>query len=44
VATTDAPIFPNLARDVVPAGPDQLWVAEITYIAIAVDCARAKEV
>ena len=40
VATTDSdhdgPIFPNLAKDVVPAGPNQLWVADITYIAIAV--------
>jgi putative transposase len=26
------PIFPNLARDFVPIGPDQLWVADITYI------------
>ncbi len=40
VATTDSdhggPIFPNLAKDVVPVGPNQLWVADITYIAIAV--------
>lgn len=40
VATTasdhDGPIFPNLAKDVVPAGPNQLWVADITYIAVAV--------
>ena len=40
VATTDSdhdgPIFPNLAKDVLPAGPNQLWVADITYIAIAV--------
>ena len=39
VATTDSdhdgPIFPNLAKDVVPKGPNQLWVADITYIAIA---------
>jgi putative transposase len=39
VATTDsdhdAPIFPNLAPDVVVSGPNQLWVADITYIAIA---------
>jgi putative transposase len=39
VATTvsnhDGPIFPNLARDVSPSGPNQLWVADITYIAIA---------
>jgi putative transposase len=38
VATTDsdhqAPIFPNLAPSVVITGPNQLWVADITYIAI----------
>ena len=38
VATTDSdhdsPIFPNLAKDMVPDGPDQLWVADITYVAI----------
>jgi putative transposase len=37
-ATTDSdhdqPIFPNLAADVVPDGPDQLWVADITYVTI----------
>ena len=40
VATTDSdhdgPIFPNLAKDVVPTGANQLWVADITYIAIEV--------
>jgi putative transposase len=40
VATTDSdhdgPIFPNLAKGFVPAGPNRLWVADITYIAIAV--------
>jgi putative transposase len=39
VATTDSdhdgPIFPNLARDMTVDGPNQLWVADITYIAIA---------
>ena len=39
VATTDSdhdgPIFPNLAKDVAPTGPNELWVADITYIAIA---------
>lgn len=38
VATTDSnhdgPIFPNLARRLVPTGPNQLWVADLTYIAI----------
>ena len=35
-ATTDGPIFPNLAKDVVPTGAIQLWVADLTYIAIEV--------
>jgi putative transposase len=39
VATTDSdhgsPIFPNLARDRKVDGANQLWVADITYIAIA---------
>ena len=38
VATTDSdheePIFPNRAAELVPDGPDQLWVADITYVAI----------
>lgn len=28
----DQPIFPNLAADALPDGPDQLWVADITYV------------
>jgi putative transposase len=36
--TTDSdhnqPIFPNLARDIIPDGPNQLWVADITYVTI----------
>ena len=40
VATTDSdhdgPIFPNLAKEMDPSGPDQLWIADITYITIAV--------
>jgi putative transposase len=39
VVTTDSdhdgPIFPNRARGFIPRGPNQLWVADITYIAIA---------
>ena len=38
VATTDSnhdqPIYPNRAKDLAIDGPDQLWVADITYIAI----------
>jgi putative transposase len=32
----DSPIFPNLAKDLALDGPDQLWVADITYVAIAI--------
>ena len=39
VITTDSdhngPIFPNLARNMALDGPNQLWVADLTYIAIA---------
>ena len=39
VATTDSdhdyPIFPDLTRDKIVDGPNKLWVADITYIAIA---------
>ena len=38
VKTTDSdhdePIYPNLAKDIVPHGPDQLWRSDITYIRI----------
>ena len=27
----DGPIFPNLAKDMVPSGPDQFWVADLTF-------------
>ena len=31
----DGPIFPNLARNFVACGPDEMRVADITYVAIA---------
>jgi putative transposase len=31
----DGPIFPFIAKDYEVHGPDQLWVADITYVAIA---------
>ena len=38
MATTDSahegPIFPNLAKDFVASGPNQLWVSDITYVAL----------
>ena len=30
----DQPIFPNLAKDAKVDGPDQLWVADITYVPV----------
>jgi len=36
IATTDSdhdgPIFPNLAKDIVPRGPNQLRASDITYV------------
>jgi transposase InsO family protein len=36
IHTTDSdhgcPVYPNLAQDLVLRGPDQLWVADITYV------------
>ncbi|WP_140426988.1 DDE-type integrase/transposase/recombinase, partial [Ensifer aridi] len=38
IATTDSDhdgsIFPNLAKDIIPSGPNQLWVSEITYVSL----------
>jgi transposase InsO family protein len=38
VVTTDSnhtsPVYPNLAKGFVPSGPDQLWVADITYLQV----------
>ena len=38
VATIDSdygsPIFPNLAKDLVPDRPDQLWMADLTYVTV----------
>jgi putative transposase len=38
VRTTDSnhalPVFPNLYRNIIPAKPDDVWVADITYIRI----------
>jgi putative transposase len=40
VTTTDSdhnqPIFPNRTRDMSVDGPDQLWVADLTYVAVAI--------
>jgi len=33
---TRAQSSPNLAAGVIPDGPDQLWVADLSYVAIAV--------
>jgi putative transposase len=39
IATTDSdhdqPIFPARSKDIILDGPDQLWVANLTYVAIA---------
>ena len=30
----DQPIFPDRSKDIILDGPDQLWVADLTYVAI----------
>jgi putative transposase len=39
--TTDSshglPVYPNLVRDLIPEGPDRLWVSDITYVVIWTD-------
>ena len=39
--TTDSthglPTFPNIVKDFIPTGPNQLWVSDITYMTIWVD-------
>ena len=41
ILTTDSkhglPIYPNLAKDMVVTGINQLWVADITYIRLQVE-------
>ena len=48
VATTDSdhdqPIFADLTKDLVIEGPNRLWVADITYVAIAVGFVYLAEV
>jgi putative transposase len=34
-STHDGPIFPNLTSDLVPCGPNQLRVGDITYVALS---------
>ena len=31
----DQPIFPNRAKDLIVDGPNQLWAADLTYVAVA---------
>ena len=32
VNSSQATLYPNLAKDLIPTAPDQLWVGDITYI------------
>ena len=47
VATTDSdhdqPIYPNRAKDLIVDGPNQLWVADITYVECAVVARLARQ-
>src|SRR3546814_17064557 len=40
VTTTDSdhdqPVFPDRTKDMIVEGPKQLWVADLTYVAVAV--------
>ena len=40
VTTTDSdhdqPVFPDRTKDMIVDGPNQLWVADLTYVAVAV--------
>lgn len=42
VTTTDSnhnyPVYPNLAKDIIVTGINQLWVADITYIHLVNEC------
>ena len=42
--TTDSthglPTYPNIIKDFIPTGPNQLWVSDITYITIWLDAYR----
>lgn len=35
VTTDNQPIFPDRSKDIILDGPDQLWVADLTYVAIS---------
>jgi transposase InsO family protein len=37
-STHDQPRYPNLVRDLTVAYPDQLWVADITYLRLGHRC------